>query len=161
MNVEIAVSLDPKNCMGSSTFEETGECPEEKQWFRTWLENRLGRPSLVVLGKKTEAAMDAYGRRLRGLYPESRWVVLSRKGPGLVQILSEGHHAGFSAALILGGLGVFQEALALGSVDRIWIARLLQHRKGDLFFPVQYLDEFRLISREEKGTFILEMYDKL
>lgn len=161
MTVEIAVSLDHRHCMGSSVSELAGDCPGEKQWFRHWLETRLESKALVLLGKRTHQAMHVYGLKLRERYPQSRWVVLSRQGPGIAQSLEAGFHEGFEQALILGGLSVFEEALSLGVVDRVWIARIATPRSGDLIFPMEYLQRFRLQNIEEKDAFTVEIYVKL
>lgn len=159
MTVELAVSLDRAGCMGATWTELTGEDPREKRWFRDWLEERLSRSALVLCGRRTVAAMDRYALRLQEAFPNSPWVILSRKGPSLTGALAQGESRGLRMAVLLGGLGVFREALERGLVHRVWVARLALRRGGDLIFPEELLGGARVVERVRYPGFELEIYD--
>lgn len=159
MTVELAVSLDRVGCMGATRTEMTGEDPHEKRWFREWLKERLSRSSLVLCGRRTLAAMDRYALRLQEDFPNSPWVILSRKGPSLTEALAQGESQGLRFAVLLGGLGVFREALERGVVQRVWVARLALLRGGDLIFPEEFLGAARIVERVRYPGFDLEIYD--
>lgn len=152
----MAVSLDPKGCLGDSVVELGGELPAEKAWFRAWLEERLERGASVLLGRRTLTAMAAYADRLKKNYPQARWVVLSRSGPCLEQGLA--FASGFGGpVLILGGMGIFREALEKGLPQTVWVARVPHLRGGDLFLPPEVWDRYRLTySVQEKGFAVEE-----
>lgn len=154
MRVLMVLSLDARGCLGDSQRELAGEDPQEKRWFRSWLESRLERGA-VILGRRTYEAMGRYALRLQARFPDTPWTVVSRRGPDLPQALAAvppDRHA-----LLLGGLEVFRQALRHQLADEIWIARLRNPRDGDLVLD-QDLSGYRLVHCQPYSTFEVELY---
>ncbi len=159
MIVELVVSLDRNNCMGSSVHELTGEDPAEKKWFREWLHQRLPN-ALVVLGRRTHQAMGAFALKLQKTYPNSTWVVVSRQTKTLDDLLNDPQNKKYERVLILGGRAVFDEVLRQGYVDQIWVARIANERRGDLYLLVSDYKNYTLIEEQQYTGFNVEIYTK-
>ncbi|GEM_PF-4051299 len=161
MQILMTVSLDSEGCMGDSKREICGEHPGEKAWFRNWLEGHLKRGASVILGGRTLTAMDAYGRRLQNDFPQSPWFVISRKGPSLEQSLEAVQCSQKDTpVLLLGGKGIFEEALQNNLVDRAWVTRIPQPRIGDLLLPTQVWLGYKLKESFPHDGFTLEVWER-
>jgi len=160
MIVELVVSLDKNNCMGSSVQEMSGEDPAEKKWFREWLLQRLS-DALIVLGRRTRQAMGAYALKLQKAYPNSTWAVVSRQSKPLDELMADPHiKKRYKRVLILGGQAVFDAALRQGYVDQVWVARIPYERRGDLYLIMSDYKNYTLIEQHQYTGFNVEIYFK-
>jgi dihydrofolate reductase len=113
-------TVDHHVIMGRRTWESQGQKP---------LPNRV---NVVVTSRENYAAEGA------------------RVASSLNEALELARAAGETEAFVIGGAGLFAEALPIA--DRLYLTRVHAEPDGDTRFPPFDADDWRVIAREEHGT---------
>ena len=67
----------------------------------------------------------------------------------LALVVETSRHSG-EEIFIIGGLGIYTQALKAGFVDRIYLTRVHARVDGDVAMPPGWLDRFELVDRPER-----------
>lgn len=148
--INIIVAMDDKRGIGKNN-RLPWDIPEDLRRFK-----RLTRGHTIVMGRKTfESILSYIGKPL----PDRINMVITRnpdfKAEGvsintsLEEALSEAKENEQNEIFIIGGAQIFQQAIDMGVVDRLYLTKVQGDYGADTFFP-DYPD-FKKVIREEEG----------
>lgn len=148
--ISIIVAMDDKRGIGKNN-RLPWHIPEDLKRFK-----RLTRGHTIIMGRKTfESILSYIGKPL----PDRINMVVTRnpdfKAEGvsintsLEEALSEAKENEQSEIFIIGGAQIFQQAIDMGIVDRIYLTKVEGDYGADTFFP-DY-SQFKKVLKEEAG----------
>ncbi len=152
--ISIIVAIDDKRGIGKNN-KLPWHIPEDLKRFR-----RLTSQHTIIMGRKTFESIISYtGKPL----PNRINMVITRNpdfraegvsiNTSLEEALFEAKENEQSEIFIIGGAQIFQQAIDMGVVDRIYLTKVEGDYDADTFFP-PYTDFKKVISeesREENG----------
>ncbi len=155
LKVSIIVAMDDKRGIGKNN-RLPWHIPEDLKRFK-----RLTSGHTIIMGRKTfESILSYIGKPL----PDRINMVITRnpdfKAEGvsintsLEEALSEAKENEQSEIFIIGGAQIFQQAIDMGVVDRIYLTQVEGDYNADTFFP-DYSKFKRVVSEElgEEGKY--------
>lgn len=149
MQINLIAAMDCNNGIGSG-----GNMPWElNPDLKRFRELTMGKP--VVMGRVTA---DAIGKPLYGRLN----VILSAKGLGLAGFTIDAvskrsiedainhilHYTDYNQIFIIGGAQIYQKALDMGIVDRMYLTLIDHAFECDTFFPEYDMSQWKEVSRE-------------
>lgn len=149
--ISIIVAMDDKRGIGKNN-KLPWHIPEDLKRFR-----RLTSQHTIIMGRKTfESILSYTGKPL----PNRINMVITRNpdfraegvsiNTSLEEALSEAKENEQSEIFIIGGAQIFQQAVDMGVVDRIYLTKVEGDYNADTFFP-EY-SQFKKIIHEEEGS---------